>query len=44
MNERDESQDTGYGWKRDRRKDLGREKGGIARSASGESMVGEKEG
>jgi len=32
LNERDESQNMGYGWKRDGRKDSGREKGGIVRS------------
>lgn len=40
LNERDESQGTRYGWKRDGRS-WKREK---SRAASGESVVGEKEG
>lgn len=42
MNERDESQGTGYGRKRDGRSWKG--KGVESRAAGGESMVDEKEG
>lgn len=41
LNERDESQGTRYGWKRDRRSSR---RGVESRAASGESVVDEEEG